>query len=312
MRPKESDMPLRNWCCPLVPAWPFIGTLAVLLGADSLLSAQDAAVRRETLPPIISTKDPEIVPASFQQAAQPPDSPQPTVLPTPAVLAKDPSPLPGERPLPIDLPTALRLANVEPLEIALAQQRLATAAAQLARANVLWLPTIYVGGEYFRHDGRTQDSSGDIINNSHSNMMVGAGPSMVFATTDALFAPLAARQVVAARQASVQAAANDSLLAVAEAYFNVQQARGELAGAEDAVVRAAELVRRADQLAGEIAPPSEANRTRAELARRRQAVQLARERWRTASADLVRLLRLDPSVLVNPQEPPHLQVPIVP
>ena len=135
---------------------------------------------------------------------------------------------------------------------------------------------------------------------------------MVFAVTDAYFAPLAARQVVAAQRANVQAAANDSMLAVAEAYFFVQQARGELAGAEDAATRAVDLARRAEQLAGTIASPAEATRTRAELSRRRQAVQLARERWRTASAELARLLRLDPSVLVNPQEPPQLQVSILP
>ena len=45
-------------------------------------------------------------------------------------------------------------------------------------------------------------------------------------------------------------ARNDSLLAVAEAYFNVQQARGELAGAVDAARRAEEVVRRTGKFAG--------------------------------------------------------------
>jgi outer membrane protein TolC len=141
--------------------------------------------------------------------------------------------------------------------------------------------------------------------------MVGAGPSAVFAVSDAFFAPLAARQDLRARQAGLQAAQNDSLLAVAEAYFGVQQARGELAGAQDAVGRAEELVRLAEQLAPGLVPPVEAVRARAELARRRQAMHAARERWRTASAELVRVLRLDPFVLVEPLEPPHLQVTLV-
>jgi len=38
---------------------------------------------------------------------------------------------------------------------------------------------------------------------------------------------------------------------------------------------------------------------------------LAQERWRVASAELVRLLRLDPVVLVEPLEPPQLQVALV-
>ena len=74
--------------------------------------------------------------------------------------------------------------------------------------------------------------------------MAGVGPSMVFAVTDAIFEPLAAHQVVQARTAALQTVTNDTILFVAEAYFNVQQARGELVGAEEATRRAAEVFRR--------------------------------------------------------------------
>src|SRR5579883_915434 len=139
---------------------------------------------------------------------------------------------PSEKPLPINLPTALRLANVQPIDIALASQRVQLAVAQLERARVLWLPTVLMGVDYFRHDGRIQDVAGNLFDTSNSSFMAGAAPVAVFAFSDALFAPLAARQVARAQAAEVQTARNDSLLAVAEAYFNVQQARGELAGAE--------------------------------------------------------------------------------
>jgi outer membrane protein TolC len=55
----------------------------------------------------------------------------------------------------------------------------------------------------------------------------------------------------------------------------------------------------------------EATRARADLARRRQALHTARERWRVASAELTRLLRLDASAAVEPIEPPHMQVTLV-
>src|SRR5258707_7046599 len=97
--------------------------------------------------------------------------------------------------------------------------------------------------------------------------------------TDAGFKSLDARQVLRARQADLQAATNDSLLAVAEAYFNVEQARGELAGAEDAVRHAEELTRRTEKLAPGLVPPVEATRARVEAARRRQARDVAREKW---------------------------------
>ncbi len=222
-----------------------------------------------------------------------------------------PIPRPTERPLPITLPAALQLANARPLDIAAASERTRVALAQLQRAHVLWLPTIYLGFDYLRHDGQLQDIVGQVFGTSKSAFQVGAGPSAVFALSEAYYAPLAVRQVVRARQADFQAAVNNSLVAVADAYFAVQEARGALAGAEDAARRAAELTRRAEQLAPELTPPVEASRARTELARRRQAVHTARERWRTASADLTRLLRLDPGAVVEPVEPPHVQVPLI-
>jgi outer membrane protein TolC len=214
--------------------------------------------------------------------------------------------------LPINLPTALQLANVRPLDVAVAAQRIRQSYADLKRARVLWLPSVYLGFDYFRHDGQLQDVAGKVFGTSKSSIMLGAGPSAVFAVSDAIFAPLAARQVVQARRAALQTATNDSLLAVAEAYFTVQQARGELAGAEDVLRRVNEVVRKTEDLVpGGLAPPVEVSRVRTELARRRQFVQSTRERWRIASAELNRLLRLDAAALVDPLEPPHLRVDLI-
>src|SRR5438034_8154899 len=86
-----------------------------------------------------------------------------------------PGPDPGMRPLPITLPAALRLANANAVDAAAAAARVAIAAAQLEQARVLWLPTVTVGGDYARHDGRFQDAAGNIIDTSRSNLMFGAG-----------------------------------------------------------------------------------------------------------------------------------------
>jgi outer membrane protein TolC len=233
----------------------------------------------------------------------------------PPVPVAPPTPTPCDKPLPINLPTALQLANIRPIDIALASERIRVEAAALERAQVLWLPTVLLGVDYFRHDGQIQDIAGNVFGASRSNFQLGAGPFAVFAITDAIFAPLAQRQVVQAREAGLQAARNDSLLAVAEAYFNVQQARGELAGALDAARRTQEVVSRTEKLTlgGEgILADVDVVRARTEYARRDQALDTARERWRVASADLVRVLRLDPKVLIDPLEPPHLHVGLVP
>src|SRR5262249_27577885 len=108
-----------------------------------------------------------------------------------------------------------------------------------------------------------------------------------------------------------RAAENDTTLAVAEAYFTVQRARGELAGAMEAERLAADLVRRAEGLAPGLAQPVEVNRARTELARRRQAVETAPERWDTAIADLTRIPRLPATAVIEPAEPPQLRIDLI-
>src|SRR5690242_18722150 len=55
--------------------------------------------------------------------------------------------------LPIDLPTALRIANASSPAIALAQARVREALARVDQAYALRLPTLSAGGIYTRHDG---------------------------------------------------------------------------------------------------------------------------------------------------------------
>lgn len=214
-------------------------------------------------------------------------------------------------PLPITLPAALALTDANALDIQIADERMRAAAAQLDRANVLWLPNLNMGVDYFRHDGQIQDIVGTVFSTSRSTFLVGLGPQLVLPTTDAIYAPLAARQGVRAANANVRTARNDTTLAVALAYFNVQQARGEVAGAAEALRRAEDLVARTEKLAPDFAPSVEINRARTEAARRRQGVEAAYERWQVASADLTRLLRLQPGTLVEPMEAPSLTVNLI-
>src|SRR5262249_59389103 len=104
-----------------------------------------------------------------------------------------------------------------------------------------WVSWPSVGGGYYRHDGSTEGQSGNFYINSKDQFLAGGGLTARVATTDALFAPLAARQVLRARVIDVQAARNDALLAAAEAYFNVQQARALLAAYQDVVDKALAL-----------------------------------------------------------------------
>ncbi|MGO8690419.1 MAG: TolC family protein [Thermoguttaceae bacterium] len=217
----------------------------------------------------------------------------------------------SDQPLPINLATALCLSNARPLVIASAEASVREAAAQLEGAKVLWVPSLSVGPSYYKHDGTDQSTDGTMILDDKHAFGAGGGATLNFAVTDAIFQPLAARRVLAAREWDLQATRNDALLAVALAYFDVQQARGNLAAALDAQNKADVLVGKTAGLARGLVPEIEVDRARALLFELRQEVIGAQANWRITSSRLTQILRLNPSAVVVPLEPPHLQVTLV-
>ena len=65
-------------------------------------------------------------------------------------------------------------------------------------------------------------------------------------------------------------------------------------------------------LAPSLIAPLEINRAQTELQSLRQTQQVAIRDWRVASARLAEVLLLDPATLLEPIEPPFLQVTLVP
>ena len=234
---------------------------------------------------------------------------------------------------PIDLPGAFRLAGARDLDIAMARERVNQSLAELDQARVLWLPSLYLGPNWIRHDGQVQTVQGPIQNVSKSSLFFGAtaaagssvsgpvpagGPAQVSGLTsilrfsDAIFEPLAARQVADARQAGIQTATNDALLAVAEAYMDLQLAAGKLAISREAAANAETLAKLAESYARTGSGlDADYRRARTERDRQRNNVEYAVGELETASAELVRLIRLDPRIVVAPVEPPEAVVRLV-
>jgi outer membrane protein TolC len=217
------------------------------------------------------------------------------------------------RGLPINLATALQLAGVNPLDIAAATAQVRQSLALYLQAKVLWVPNLNAGVDYFRHDGVQQNLfTGPNFRKDRQSFFVGGGPYLNVGLTDSIFAPLAARQVVSARRADLQAARNDVLYNVSQAFFDLQAARGKLLGLGASILRAELLVNFAKGLAPSLIPPLEINRAQTELQSLRQTQQLAIRDWRVASARLAEILLLEPSTLLEPIEPPFLQVTLLP
>ena len=74
---------------------------------------------------------------------------------------------------PINLATALRLADARPIIVAAAQASVWVAEAQLTRARVLWVPTLNIGFDYIRHDGGGPDFNKGIMTAPSVNFFYG-------------------------------------------------------------------------------------------------------------------------------------------
>jgi outer membrane protein TolC len=213
---------------------------------------------------------------------------------------------------PINLATALRLSDARPLIVAAAQASVWVAEADLARAKVLWIPTINLGFDYLRHDGGGPDINKGIMTAPSFNFFYGGGGmwgSISF--TDAFYQPLVARQMLNSRHFDIQSAKNDALMQTADAYFRVQQYRGAYAGALYTVERGHRLVELVGQLSRELVPRVEVERARNMLADLQQRAVLHRQEWRVQSANLTQVLRLDPRAVVEPVEHDHIQITLI-
>src|SRR5581483_10433649 len=171
------------------------------------------------------------IPAPLDIPAQPSQK-SPLELPPPPGGETVTLPLPplesGDLRLPINLATALRLADARPLIVVAAQASAWVAEAKLQKAATLWLPSFDIAASYMRHDGYGPDFNGGVnipqginslgqpspgsfgkpLNQNLNWFLAGVGLYQVVATTDMIFQPLASRQDLNAKRWDIQTAKN--------------------------------------------------------------------------------------------------------
>ena len=244
----------------------------------------------------------------------------------PPVAIPSPPSILGQEIRPIDLNTALRLAGVENPQLNLARQRVVEAAAFRMLAAAQILPTLNYGTNYDSHTGPLQQSNGNILSVNRSAVYVGAGANAVAAGTvnipgiflsgnvsQMIFAYLTTRQVVVQRQFGATAARNQVFLQVALAYSELIRAEGIRAVSLQARDEAREVARlTADYAITGQGRQADADRAATELARREGEVLASEGTILTASAELCRVLNLDPSIRLHPTDAYIVPMPIVP
>jgi outer membrane protein TolC len=227
---------------------------------------------------------------------------------------------------PIDLATALRLADVQNPDLLVARQRVVEAVAQRQFAAVQFLPTLNPGTDYDTHTGVLQQSNGNILTVNRSSLYVGAGANAVAAGTvsipgvllggnvaQGVFALLGARQEVRQRQFASEAERNPVLLRTALAYSELTRAEARRAVAVEVRDAAAEVARiTAEYLRTGAGREADADRAATYLARRQASICAAEGEILTASAALAELLNIDPSIRLHPTDAWVVPLPIVP
>jgi outer membrane protein TolC len=203
----------------------------------------------------------------------------------------------------IDLPTVLRLAKADNLDVKLAQERINEAKANHSGAVAKFLPWVTAGVNYRRHEGRTQAVDGSLLDVEKQNTSIGPSLSAQVDLGDAIFTTLAARQYVAAADAALTAQEQDSTVAAASGYFTLLQARALVETNREALrtSQAYEQQLQGGVTAGVIFR-GDLLRVQTQTQRYQASVIQAQREQRAASARLAELLHLDPVVELVPQD----------
>jgi outer membrane protein TolC len=281
---------------------------------------------RDALPPALvsslalQNRDPALGPGPALAAATRDDHVTTVATPADPSIPRVTSPPvvpPAPLDYPIDLTTALRLAEVENPEIAETRQRIREALGFLQGAQVLALPTLNAGVSYHGHTGNLQRSSGKILTVDEQSLYIGGGARTVAAESvsipavnivsplaDVIFEPLAARQNVDRSRFDAQTTVNNVLLDVATLHFDLIFAEASLELFRQTEAEATELARLtrayADKGQG---TEADADRAATTLLLFHRQVQKGEEEVAVASTRLARRLHLDPVVRIHPLVP---------
>ena len=139
-----------------------LAALPLLAAGCAQLAVNEAAV--DTPPTAVSAAQGDVI-----------DLPAPKLatLPAPTVLKTTQGDVTLTKQLPIGLDTVLRLAEDQNAQMSLARARVNEAYAEKDLAQSNWLPNIYMGPAFYRHEGGIQDFQGNLVHSSFGSLFGG-------------------------------------------------------------------------------------------------------------------------------------------
>jgi outer membrane protein TolC len=203
---------------------------------------------------------------------------------------------------PIDLPTALRLADAQNIDVEIARERVKEAQANRTRALEQFAPWVAPGVAYHRRDGVAQSSPSGIIGKAdYQAYTPGVALNAQMALGDAIYNSLAARQLVKASDHGLDTQRQGAALRAAESFFDLAKARALVGVVRDALSTSQDYQQQLrDAVAIGIAFRGDELRIQSQTEHYQIVLSQALERQRLAAVELAKILHLDPGVELVP------------
>jgi outer membrane protein TolC len=308
--------------------WLAAGLVAA---GSSLFTSGCAAERTETVPPPIRLVQLppgegnengaafEVVPVTPYAAASPAPTPVVPVAyqakaekithlpePQPEKTTQLPKahPIAEEKPVPISLDTVLRLAEEQNAQVAVAREKLHESEAEQALAAKAWLPQVYAGTGYYRHEGGIQNEDGTLQHSSSGALFAGIDLHAELDLREATFRRVDAERKAWQQRGELSKVTSETMLEAATAYLDLLTARrGEAIARElekyllDVQARTEKMVTPEDRSARVLVEAASA-----EVSGRRHAIARLHQQGDAAAARLAYLLGLPPCSKLVPVE----------
>lgn len=211
----------------------------------------------------------------------------------------------------IDLPTVLRLAGAQNLDVRIAQEKLAEARANNDGALLQFFPWVSGGVTYQRHDDLIQDTAGNISEVHKQSYAPGGALVSRLDLGDAIYKKLAARQLERAAGHALTAQRGDGILAAARDYFDLLLAQASVGVAQESV-RISTNYEAQLTVAVETGIAFKGDRLRATVQSGRNEIALSKavEQQRIAATHLAQTLHLDPALELTARETDIVPLPL--
>ncbi len=205
--------------------------------------------------------------------------------------------------VPIDLPTVLRLAGAQNLDVQMARERLVEAQASEEQARQNFFPWIAPGVTYRRHEGQIQDVSGNVFSADKQSYNVGASINAQLDIGDALYKTLASKQITKAAGEALKSQELHAISLAAQSYFELAKADAVIRTTEEAL-RVSENYEQQVQAAveGGLAFAGDKLRVTVQTEKFRLSLKQAEAQRQLASVRLAEILKLSLSEELSPSE----------